>query len=193
VSLPGIGAYYLPARQSRNHRHWVLEWRLPGATTYASGVTRHRDVRRQDLASRGKQGTRMKSRCIALRALVVVVAAAATMSMTVAQEVQGQRGGAGAGVPKAVAVTQAQLNDAGKQNANWLHTNGDYAQTRYYGGNQINAGNVKNLRPTFVFQTEVVESMETAPIVVDGVMYLTTSYNHIYAIDAVTGKQFWLQ
>ena len=43
----------------------------------------------------------------------------------------------------------------------------------------------------FVFQTEVVESMETAPIVVDGVMYLTTSYNHVYAIDAVTGKQFW--
>ena len=64
-------------------------------------------------------------------------------------------------------------------------------QMRYYGGNQINTGNVKNLRPTFVFQTEVVESMETAPIVVDGVMYLTTSYNHIYAIDAVTGKQFW--
>ena len=33
--------------------------------------------------------------------------------------------------------------------------------------------------------------METAPIVVDGVMYLTTSYNHVYAIDAVTGKEFW--
>jgi PQQ-dependent dehydrogenase (methanol/ethanol family) len=33
--------------------------------------------------------------------------------------------------------------------------------------------------------------METAPIVVDGVMYLTTSYNHIYAVDATTGKQFW--
>ncbi len=62
---------------------------------------------------------------------------------------------------------------------------------RHYGGNQINTGNVKNLRPVFVFQTEVVESMETAPIVVDGVMYLTTSYNHVYAIDAVTGKQFW--
>ena len=36
-----------------------------------------------------------------------------------------------------------------------------------------------------MFQTEVLESMETAPIVVDGVMYLTTSYNHVYAIDAV--------
>jgi len=113
------------------------------------------------------------------------------MSVTIAQEVQGQKGAAAAGVPKAVNVTQAQLNGAGGQTANWLHTNGDYAQTRYYGGNQINTGNVKNLRPAFVFQTEVVESMETAPIVVDGVMYLTTSYNHIYAIDAVTGKQFW--
>jgi PQQ-dependent dehydrogenase (methanol/ethanol family) len=133
----------------------------------------------------------MSEKKVLLRALVVGVAATAAMSMTIAQEVSGQRGGAAAGVPKSVAVTQAQLNDAGKQNANWLHTNGDYAQTRYYGGNQISTANVKNLRPAFVFQTEVVESMETAPIVVDGVMYLTTSYNHIYAIDAVTGKQFW--
>src|SRR2546430_17286794 len=33
--------------------------------------------------------------------------------------------------------------------------------------------------------------METAPIVVDGVMYLTTSYNHVYAADAATGKELW--
>jgi alcohol dehydrogenase (cytochrome c) len=132
----------------------------------------------------------MKSRAVLSQALVMA-AATFIAAGALAQEVQGQKGGAAAGVPKAVAVTQAQLNDAGKQNANWLHTNGDYTQQRYYGGNQINTGNVKNLRPAFVFQTEVVESMETAPIVVDGVMYLTTSYNHLYAIDAATGKQFW--
>ena len=33
--------------------------------------------------------------------------------------------------------------------------------------------------------------MQTAPIVVDGTMYITTSYNHVYAIDPVTGKQKW--
>ncbi len=33
--------------------------------------------------------------------------------------------------------------------------------------------------------------METSPIVVDGVMFVTTSYNHVYAIDAVTGQEFW--
>ncbi len=133
----------------------------------------------------------MTQRSMKVGAIILGIAASAAMGGAFAQEVQGQKGAAAAGVPKTVAVTQAQLNDAGKQNANWLHTNGDYGQLRYYGGNQINKGNVKNLRPAFVFQTEVVESMETAPIVIDGVMYLTTSYNHIYAIDAVTGKQFW--
>jgi PQQ-dependent dehydrogenase (methanol/ethanol family) len=67
----------------------------------------------------------------------------------------------------------------------------NYAQTRYYPAAQINSGNVAKLRPAFTFQTEVLESMETAPIVVDGVMYITTSYNHVYALDAVTGKEFW--
>ena len=43
----------------------------------------------------------------------------------------------------------------------------------------------------FTFQTAVLESMETAPIVVNGVMFLTTSYNHVYAVDAATGEEFW--
>jgi len=94
-------------------------------------------------------------------------------------------------VAKKINVTQPQLTAAGGQSANWLHTNGNYAQTRYYPGKAINTGNVGKLKVAFVFQTEVVESMETAPIVVNGVMYLTTSYNHVYAIDAVTGRQFW--
>jgi alcohol dehydrogenase (cytochrome c) len=108
-------------------------------------------------------------------------------------EIQGQKGknGGPAGITQAVNVSQAQLSGAAKQGKNWLHTNGDYAQTRFYPGTQINASNVKNLRPEFSFQTEVRESMETAPIVVDGIMYMTTSFNHVYALDAVTGKEFW--
>jgi len=50
---------------------------------------------------------------------------------------------------------------------------------------------VKQLKPAFVFQTAVLESMETAPIVVEGIMYLTTSFNHVYAIDAATGEEYW--
>ncbi len=88
-------------------------------------------------------------------------------------------------------VTQQRLNSAGGDKANWLHANGSYAQTRYYPGAQINNANVAKLKPAFIFQTAVMESMETAPLIVDGVMFLTTSYNHVYAIDAKTGKEYW--
>jgi PQQ-dependent dehydrogenase (methanol/ethanol family) len=108
------------------------------------------------------------------------------------QEIQGSKPGtSGAEVPKAIAVSQDMLSKAGQDAKNWLHTNGSYGQTRFYPGSSINTGNVSKLRPAFVVQTEVMESMETAPIVVDGIMYLTTSFDHVYAIDAATGKPFW--
>lgn len=127
------------------------------------------------------------------RRLGVILALCVFVGMASGEEIQGQKGMStgSAAIAKGINVTQAQLANAGKQAANWLHTNGDYAQTRFYPGRQINANNVRRLRPEFTFQTEVRESMETAPIVVDGVMYMTTSYNHVYAIDAVTGKEFW--
>jgi len=88
-------------------------------------------------------------------------------------------------------ITAAMLDGAGADPKNWIHPNGSYAQTRYYPGTQINTANVGKLRPAFVFQTAVLESMETAPIVVNGVMFLTTSFNHVYAINAATGEEYW--
>ena len=88
-------------------------------------------------------------------------------------------------------VTQEQLSAAAGDEKNFLHTNGNYDQTRYYPGKQINASNVGKLRPAWIFQTEVKESLETTPIVVDGVMYVTTSFNHVYAINAKTGEEYW--
>jgi len=88
-------------------------------------------------------------------------------------------------------VTQQELDGAARNAADWLHSNGSYAQTRYYPGAQINKTNVARLKPAFIFQTAVNESMETAPIVSHGVMFITTSFNHVYAVDAVTGKEYW--
>ncbi len=112
-------------------------------------------------------------------------------SAALAQEVSGQTAASGSPVPKNISVPQARLSGAAKDGTNFLHSNGSYEQTRYYPAAQINAANVAKLKPAFTFQTEVLESMETAPIVVDGIMYVTTSYNHVYALDAATGKEFW--
>ena len=91
----------------------------------------------------------------------------------------------------ASAVSQDHLSGAASDEANFLHTNGNYDQTRYYPGKQINTSNVAKLHPAWIFQTEVKESLETTPIVVNGVMYVTTSFNHVYAINAKTGEQYW--
>ena len=94
-------------------------------------------------------------------------------------------------MPALTGVTQSMLDSAANDSRNWLHSNGSYDQTRYYTGKQINVKNVARLKPAFVFQTAVLESMETAPIVDNGVMFLTTSFNHVYAIDAKTGEEYW--
>ena len=88
-------------------------------------------------------------------------------------------------------VTQDMLSRAGSDGNNFLHTNGNYEQTRFFPNKQINLQNVKNLVPAWVFQTEIVDSLETSPIVVNGIMYVTTSYNHVYALDAKTGSEIW--
>lgn len=120
----------------------------------------------------------------------------AATGLVIASSAYAQEPIAGAGVkanpmPKFTNVSQAMLNSAAKDGKNWLLPNGSYDQTRHHPASQINTGNVSKLRPAFVFQTGIVESMETAPIVVDGVMFVTTSYNHVYAINAVTGEQYW--
>jgi alcohol dehydrogenase (cytochrome c) len=88
-------------------------------------------------------------------------------------------------------VSQSMLNRAADDGNNFLHTNGNYHQTRFYPNAQINRSNVANLRPAWIFQTEVKESMETSPIVVNGIMYVTTSFSHVYALNARTGEELW--
>jgi glucose dehydrogenase len=83
------------------------------------------------------------------------------------------------------------LSGAEQDKVNWLQTNGGFSNQRFSQGDEIHTRNVSKLSPAFVFQTDVLESMETAPVVVNGVMYLTTSFNHVYAIDATTGKPYW--
>jgi PQQ-dependent dehydrogenase (methanol/ethanol family) len=132
----------------------------------------------------------MKLRAPPLAALVSLVLFAGSAAA------QSESGGASTTTTKAMsgslpAITQDMLDRAGSDAKNWIHSNGSYDQQRYYPGKQINAGNVKHLKPAFIFQTAVLESMETAPIVVDGVMFLTTSFDHVYAIDAKTGEEYW--
>ena len=127
-----------------------------------------------------------RSKSMFFSALVGLAVVTISASPFVAKEVKGETL-----YGNMATVTQDMMNRAGADANNFLHTNGNYAQTRYYPASQINTSNVKNLRPAWIFQTEIVESLETSPLVINGVMYVTTSFNHVYALDAATGSQIW--
>lgn len=74
--------------------------------------------------------------------------------------------------------------------ADWPTFNGPLRGTRFSPLGEINAANVKGLRPVARFDTGVTCSFQTGPVVVNGVMYLTT-YKDTYAVNAATGALLW--
>lgn len=89
----------------------------------------------------------------------------------------------------AVSALQAQ---SGATRNDWPYHGGTHYAWRYSELNQINASNVKNLAPVWMFQTGDYENgLQSTPIVVDGTLYLGTSRDQIFALDAATGKLIW--
>jgi alcohol dehydrogenase (cytochrome c) len=88
-------------------------------------------------------------------------------------------------------VTFERLLNAGAEPHNWLTYSGTYASQRHTALTQIRPSNVGELELKWVYQAQSLESFETSPLVVDGVMYLTEAPNTAVAVDARTGRPFW--
>ena len=56
---------------------------------------------------------------------------------------------------------------------------------------QINTDNVKRLQPTWIFSTAMANGHEAPPVVVNGVMFVSTPGNQVIAINAKTGTLLW--
>lgn len=79
-------------------------------------------------------------------------------------------------------------------NADWPYHGNDVANTRYQNLDQIGLQNASTLQPAWIFHTGVKDSktsMEMSPIVLNGVMYVTTGNDKVFALNAATGKQLW--
>ena len=89
-------------------------------------------------------------------------------------------------------VTPDRLLHATNEPQNWLLYSGSYASQRYSQLKQVDPANVKNLELKWVFQAQSLQKFETTPLVVDGIMYLTQSPDDIVAVDAKSGRVFWI-
>jgi alcohol dehydrogenase (cytochrome c) len=96
-------------------------------------------------------------------------------------------------------VTPQRLAHARSEPHNWLTYYGAYDAQRFSALSQINTGNVARLRPAWTFQHPIISlvaslatyGFEAAPIVVDGVMYVSGFDGYVWALDAVTGRLLW--
>ena len=86
-------------------------------------------------------------------------------------------------------VTDARL--ANPEPQNWLMTRGNYQGWSYSPLAQINTSNVKNLVPVWSVSTGVDSGHEAPPIVNNGMMFVSTPYSQVLALDAATGEFLW--
>jgi PQQ-dependent dehydrogenase (methanol/ethanol family) len=81
-----------------------------------------------------------------------------------------------------------------QKNLDWPNHGNDLHNTRFQNVDQINRSNVKQLRPAWVFHTGVLDplaELQVSPIVVNGRMFVTDGHDHVFALDAATGKLIW--
>src|SRR5271165_3509542 len=89
-------------------------------------------------------------------------------------------------------VSFDRLLGAAKEPQNWLTYSGNFNSQRYSGLTQITPANVRNLELQWIFQAQSLEKFEATPLVVDGVLYTVQAPNDVVAIDAATGRIFWV-
>ena len=73
----------------------------------------------------------------------------------------------------------------------WPSANNTLDGQRYSELNQIDTSNVGGLKVAWRFRVKTLGA-ENYPIIVGRTAYVTTTFGHIYALDAVTGKQLWM-
>ncbi len=88
-------------------------------------------------------------------------------------------------------VTDEMLLNTARDPNNWLMYGRDYSNTRFSPLAQVDAGNVKRLAAQWSFQFGVLDGQTTTPVVNNGVMYVTTSWNRLFALNAKTGEMLW--
>lgn len=87
-----------------------------------------------------------------------------------------------------VTVNQQALINPGKE---WLNYGRTYKEQRYSPLAEINKNNVNELDLAWSFKFDTARGMEATPIMHNGVLYVSTGWSHVHAINARTGAELW--
>jgi len=88
-------------------------------------------------------------------------------------------------------VSSNDLMNAAGNESDWLTHGRTYDMQRFSTLTQINPCNVADLRPVWSFAVGNLDGLEATPLIHEGVMYITTAYAQVYALDARNGRTLW--
>ena len=90
-----------------------------------------------------------------------------------------------------VALAAGTGSSLAQADQEWAVFGGNALHQRHALSTEITPANVSRLAPVWEFDTGVSGTFQATPIVAQGVMYVSLPFNHVVALDAVTGKQLW--
>jgi quinohemoprotein ethanol dehydrogenase len=93
--------------------------------------------------------------------------------------------------PPSASVNATRLTNADSDAADWMSYGRTYDEQRFSPLKQITDQNVDRLHLAWHFDLDTHRGQEATPIVVDGVMYFTTAWSKVFAVDATNGKLLW--
>jgi PQQ-dependent dehydrogenase (methanol/ethanol family) len=91
----------------------------------------------------------------------------------------------------AAAVNTGRLLAADSEPGSWMSYGRTYSEQRYSPLDRVDTENVNQLGLAWSFDFNTERGIEATSIVVDGVMYATSSWSIVHALDARTGEHLW--
>src|SRR5271155_4443213 len=88
-------------------------------------------------------------------------------------------------------VSAARIAAADREPGNWLSHGRTYGEQRFSPLKDVNDKNVGQLALAWSYNLDTRRGQEATPLVVDGVMYFTTAWSKVVALDASTGALVW--
>ncbi|HEY0683331.1 MAG TPA: PQQ-dependent dehydrogenase, methanol/ethanol family [Steroidobacter sp.] len=88
-------------------------------------------------------------------------------------------------------VDQARVTAADTEPQNWFTTGRTFSEERFSPLDQINVGNVQQLGFAWEYDLDTRRGLEATPVVVDGVLFASSNWSKVYALDARTGRELW--
>lgn len=88
-------------------------------------------------------------------------------------------------------VNERRLTGADNEPDQWLAVGRNYWEQHFSPLNSVDTENVDDLGLAWYADLNVPRGQESTPVMVDGVIYVTTAWSNVRAYDAVSGRTLW--